>query len=99
MPLGEGCRAEACGAGEILLTSFDQDGSKQGYDIRLIQAVAKVTKVPLIASGGASNPQDFIAAIEAGANAVLAASIFHFGAYTIGDVKRILASKGKDVRL
>lgn len=87
------------GAGEIMLTSFDNDGSGQGYDTQLIQAVSQVTNVPIIASGGASNPNDFIDAINAGADAVLAASVFHYGKYTVKDIKTILAHKGKDVRI
>ena len=91
--------AESAGAGEILLTSFDRDGSQEGYDTELIRAISNVTRIPIIASGGAATPDDLIAAIDSGADAVLAASIFHYGTYTVNDIKNILASKGKDIRL
>ena len=91
---------EACelGVGEILLNSMDADGTRAGYDIGMISAVRAVTKVPLIASGGAGALEDFAAALDAGANALLAASVFHFGTHRISDVKRYLAAEGYSVR-
>lgn len=91
---------EDLGAGEILLTSMDADGTKQGYDMDLVRAVSSVTDIPVIASGGAGS-LDHMADVllHAGADAVLAASIFHFGEYTVGDVKKFLASRGVPVRL
>ena len=86
------------GAGEILLNSMDADGTQQGFDLELITAVRKVCEVPLIASGGAGKVSDFAPAIGAGADAVLAASVFHFGQMSIGDVKADLASHGITVR-
>jgi cyclase len=92
---------EACslGVGEILLNSMDADGTRAGYDIGMISAVRTVTKVPLIASGGAGALEDFAAALDAGADALLAASVFHFGTHRISDVKRYLASAGYSVRM
>lgn len=87
------------GAGEILLTSMDRDGTKDGYDIPLLRAIRDVVNVPLIASGGAGNVQHMADAIlKGGADAVLAASIFHFGEATIADAKRALAAAGAPVR-
>jgi len=86
------------GAGEILLNSMDADGTQQGFDIELISAVRAVCDVPLIASGGAGQISDFAPAVSAGADAVLAASVFHFGQFSIGDVKRDLAAHGITVR-
>ena len=86
------------GAGEILLNSMDCDGTQQGFDLELIQAVRKVCDVPLIASGGAGKVEDFAPAITAGADAVLAASVFHFGQISIADVKSDLAAHGITVR-
>ncbi len=91
-------RATELGAGEILLNSVDADGTKQGFDIDLIAAVREVTGVPLIASGGAGKLSHFGPAIDAGADAVLAASLFHFGELSIGAVKETLASEGHRVR-
>ena len=88
------------GAGEILLTSMDCDGTKQGYDIALTQVVAQRSPVPVIASGGAGNLQHLYQVLkEANADAVLAASIFHYQEYSIGEVKKYLHSKGIPVRL
>jgi cyclase len=81
------------GAGEILLTSIDSDGTKGGYDLELIAAVARAVNVPVIASGGAGTPEHLGQALAAGAAAVLAASIFHEGTHTVGDVKRHLADR------
>jgi imidazoleglycerol phosphate synthase cyclase subunit len=88
----------ARGAGEILLTSFDRDGTHAGYDTELLAAVRKAVDVPVIASGGAASPRDMIDAVEAGADAVLAASIFHDGQWSIRDLKRELANAGLEVR-
>jgi cyclase len=87
------------GAGEILLTSWDKDGTRSGYDVELIRAVAAVVDVPIIASGGAARPSDFAHAYEAGASALLAASIFHDGEYTVMNVKQSLSEAGIPVRL
>ena len=86
------------GAGEILLTSIDRDGTQDGYDLELIAEVTDSVPVPVIASGGAGEPEHLARALEAGAAAVLAASIFHQGTYTVGDVKRVLAGAGFPVR-
>jgi cyclase len=86
------------GVGEILLNSMDADGTKDGFDLQMIEAVRSVTSVPLIASGGAGKPQHFVDAVEAGANAVLAASVFHFGELSVADVKQTLRDAGHPVR-
>ena len=87
------------GAGEILLTSMDSDGTQGGYDLELTAAVSEAVSVPVIASGGAGNPGHLYEALATGrADAVLAASIFHYGSYTIGDVKRYLADRGLPMR-
>ncbi len=91
-------RACALGVGEILLNSMDADGTRAGYDIGMITAVRAISKVPLIASGGAGSREDFAAALDAGADALLAASIFHFGVHRIGDVKSFLGGSGYPVR-
>jgi cyclase len=92
--------AAGLGAGEILLTSMDRDGTKDGYDIDLLRAVREAVSVPIVASGGAGNVQHMAEAVtRGGADAVLAASIFHFGEATIGDAKRALAAAGAPVRL
>ena len=91
-------QAEELGAGEILLNSMDADGTKSGFDLELIRAVRKAVNVPLIASGGAGAVEHFAPAVDAGANAVLAASVFHFGEITISDVKAELRAKGYPVR-
>src|SRR5690606_5606211 len=75
------------GAGEILLTSFDRDGTGEGYDLELLRAVTSAVNVPVIASGGAKDPAHLVEAINAGAHAVLAASIFHDGKFTVREVK------------
>jgi imidazoleglycerol phosphate synthase cyclase subunit len=89
---------ERRGAGEILLTSWDRDGTRSGYDLELTRAVAKAVRVPVIASGGANSPEHIREAFAAGADAVLAASIFHDGDLTVGDVKLHLQEHGIRVR-
>ncbi|HET7406625.1 MAG TPA: imidazole glycerol phosphate synthase subunit HisF [Mycobacteriales bacterium] len=91
-------RGEQLGAGEILLNSMDADGTRDGYDLEMTKAVRAVVTVPLIASGGAGRLDDFPAAVDAGADAVLAASVFHFGQLRIGEVKETLRAAGHLVR-
>ncbi len=91
-------QACALGVGEILLNSMDADGTRAGYDIGMITAVRAVSKVPLIASGGAGSLEDFSAALDAGADVLLTASVFHFGVHRIGDVKRYLDKHNYPVR-
>ncbi|TDQ48509.1 imidazole glycerol phosphate synthase subunit HisF [Actinorugispora endophytica] len=90
--------AAELGAGEILLNSMDADGTRAGFDLELIRAVRAVVTVPLIASGGAGAVEHFAPAVDAGADAVLAASVFHFGEFTVDDVKADLRAKGHPVR-
>jgi cyclase len=92
-------KACALGVGEILLNSMDADGTRAGYDIGMITAVRAISKVPLIASGGAGTLEDFAHALDAGADALLAASVFHFGIHRIGDVKRYLDAQGYSIRM
>ena len=89
---------ERHGAGEILLTSWDRDGTRSGYDLALTQAVSRAVHVPVIASGGADSPEHIREAFASGADAVLAASIFHDGDLTVGDVKLYLQEHGLQVR-
>jgi cyclase len=96
--IGWAVRAAGLGAGEVLLTSMDADGTKDGYDLALLRAVRAAVSVPVIASGGAGRLEHFAPAVDAGADAVLAASVFHFGELTIGDVKDSLAEAGHPVR-
>ncbi len=92
-------KAEEMGAGEILLTSMDFDGSKDGYDLELTRLVSESVNIPVIASGGAGSPAHIFEALTAGrADAALAASIFHYGEYTVGEVKAYLAERGVPVR-
>ena len=91
-------RAAELGAGEILLNSMDADGTRDGFDLELLREVRKCVHVPVIASGGAGAVEHFAPAVEAGADAVLAASVFHFGTLRIHDVKEALASAGYPVR-
>jgi cyclase len=91
-------RGQELGAGEILLTSMDTDGVKTGFDVALLAAVRAAVTVPIVASGGAGAPEHFPAAVAAGADACLAASVFHFQEFTIGDAKRALAAAGHTVR-
>ena len=91
---------KACdlGVGEILLNSMDADGTRAGYDTEMIRAVRAISPVPLIASGGAGALEDFARALDAGANALLAASVFHFGLFRIQEVKRYLSQAGYFIR-
>ncbi|HEY1917634.1 MAG TPA: imidazole glycerol phosphate synthase subunit HisF [Streptosporangiaceae bacterium] len=91
-------RGAELGAGEILLNSMDADGTAAGFDLELIGAVREVVDVPLIASGGAGQAADFAPAVQAGADAVLAASVFHFGTLRIADVKDALRAAGEVIR-
>ncbi|HSK11315.1 MAG TPA: imidazole glycerol phosphate synthase subunit HisF [Vicinamibacterales bacterium] len=96
-----GWAREVCarGAGEILLTSVDRDGTRSGYDLALIGAIAAAVPVPVVASGGADSPAHLVEAVHAGADAVLAASIFHDGQHTVAGVKAFLSARGVEVRL
>jgi cyclase len=96
--IGWAKRGAELGAGEILLNSMDADGTKAGFDLALIAAVREVVAVPVVASGGAGGVDDFPPAVAAGADAVLAASVFHFGELTIGEVKGSLRAAGHPVR-
>ncbi len=90
------------GAGEILLTSMDRDGTTDGYDLELTAAIATAVLVPVIASGGAGKPDDLADAVDprlGGAAAALAASVFHFGAFSVADAKRAIAGRGLPVRI
>ena len=86
------------GAGEILLTSMDRDGTNEGYDLALTEAVSSAVQVPVIASGGVGKLEHLAEGARAGADALLCASIFHYGAYTVGQAKEYLAESGVDVR-
>jgi cyclase len=93
-------RVEELGAGEIVLTSMDCDGTKDGYDLEITRAVSEVVGIPVVASGGAGKPEHLADAVLLGkADAALAASIFHFGEYSIYDTKRVMAARGIPVRL
>ncbi len=92
-------RAVELGAGEVLLNSMDADGTRAGFDVEMISAVRQVVSVPLIASGGAGTEEHFVEAVRAGADAVLAASVFHYQTLSIAGVKRALAAAGFAVRL
>ena len=91
-------RAVDLGAGEILLNSMDADGTAAGFDLELIRLVRAAVTVPVIASGGAGTLAHFAPAVDAGADAVLAASVFHFGTLRIGQVKEVLRAAGHPVR-
>lgn len=91
-------RAEQLGAGEILLTSMDRDGTESGYDVDLLAAVSKVTTIPIIASGGVGTLEHMVEGARAGADALLAASIFHYGQFSIAEVKAHLLASGVAVR-
>jgi cyclase len=92
-------RAVELGAGEIVLTSMDADGTKNGYDLPMLEAVSRAVNVPVVASGGAGCPEHLAEAFRAGADAALAASIFHYNEYSIPDTKAYLAARGIAVRL
>jgi cyclase len=86
------------GAGEILLTSMDRDGTKDGYELTLTKRISDAVEVPVIASGGVGSPRHLVEGLEAGADAVLAASIFHYGTHTIPEVKREISACGFAMR-
>jgi cyclase len=92
-------QAAELGAGEILLNAMDADGTRDGFDLELVRLVRKEVSVPVIASGGAGRLEHFPPAVEAGADAVLAATVFHFGTLRVGDVKQTLAGAGYPVRI
>ncbi|MGO1539019.1 MAG: imidazole glycerol phosphate synthase subunit HisF [Leucobacter sp.] len=87
------------GAGELLVNSMDADGTQEGFDLELTRLIRELSTVPIIASGGAGRVEDFAPAVEAGADAVLAASVFHYGTLTVGQVKEALANAGHTVRM
>src|SRR5712671_5530822 len=98
--VGWAASAVDLGAGELLVTSIDRDGTQAGFDTDLLRAISRAVEVPVIASGGAAGPGDFVAAVvDGGADAVLAASIFHRGIHTIAEVKAAMAAAGLPVRL
>ena len=92
-------RVTGLGAGEILLTSMDRDGTGLGFDLALLRAVCGAVRVPVIASGGVGTLQHFVDGARAGATGLLAASVFHFGTFTIAEVKAALVAAGLPVRL
>jgi len=92
-------RMEGYGAGEILLTSMDRDGTKAGYDVELTRAIAEAVRVPVIASGGVGTLEHLYDGFAAGADAALAASIFHYREFTVGEAKRYLAGRGVPIRI
>jgi cyclase len=96
--VGWAARGQELGVGEILLNSMDADGTKAGFDLELITLVRAAVDVPLIASGGAGAVEHFPPAVDAGADAVLAASVFHFGQLRISEVKKALGESGVEVR-
>ncbi len=90
----------ALGAGEILLTSMDRDGTKSGFDLELTRAVSRAVPVPVIASGGVGTLEHLAQGVEiGGADAVLAASVFHYGEFSVGEAKRFMAGRGIEMRL
>ena len=92
-------KVEALGAGEILLTSMDRDGTREGFDLELTRAVADAVNIPVIASGGVGSLEHLADGVQkGGADAVLAASIFHFGEYTVAQAKSVMAERGIEVR-
>ena len=92
-------KMEKYGAGELLVTSMDKDGTQSGYDIALIQKISSSVNIPVIASGGVGTLDHLVDGVKSGASAVLAASIFHYGTYSINDAKQYLASKDIPVRI
>ncbi len=92
-------KMEKCGAGELLVTSMDKDGTQSGYDIELMQKISSAVNIPVIASGGVGTLDHLVEGIKSGASAVLAASIFHYGTYSVNEAKQYLASKDIPVRI
>ena len=92
-------KMEKCGAGELLVTSMDRDGTQSGYDIDLMKQISSMVNIPVIASGGAGTLDHLVDGIKSGASAVLAASIFHYGTYSLTEAKQYLASKNIPVRI
>tara|TARA_B100000989_G_scaffold195161_1_gene147283 strand:- start:5792 stop:6544 length:753 start_codon:yes stop_codon:yes gene_type:complete len=92
-------KMEKCGAGELLITSMDKDGTQSGYDIALMQKISSRVNIPIIASGGVGTLDHLLEGVKSGASAVLAASIFHYGTYSINETKQYLASKDIPVRI
>ena len=92
-------KMEKCGAGELLVTSMDKDGTQSGYDIELMQKISSMVNIPLIASGGVGTLDHLVDGIKSGASAVLAASIFHYGTHSVYEAKQYLASKDIPVRI
>ena len=92
-------QVEELGAGELLINSIDADGTKSGFDLELVELIKSQSSLPVIASGGAGKVQDFVDAARAGADAVLAASVFHEGEISIGEVKKVLSEASVEVRL
>ena len=90
---------EKCGAGELLVTSMDKDGTQSGYDTELMQKISSRVNIPVIASGGVGTLDHLVDGIKSGASAVLAASIFHYGTYSVNQAKEYLASKDIPVRI
>ncbi len=90
---------EKFGAGELLVTSMDKDGTQSGYDIDLVKKISSSVNIPIIASGGVGSLDHLVDGIKSGASAVLAASIFHYGSYSINEAKKYLASKNIPVRI
>ena len=90
---------EKCGAGELLVTSMDKDGTQSGYDIELMEKISSNVNIPLIASGGVGTLDHLVEGIKSGASAVLAASIFHYGIHSVNEAKEYLASKDIPVRI
>jgi cyclase len=91
-------QVEALGAGEILLTSMDRDGTKQGFDLELTAAVRAATRLPIVASGGVGELRHFVEGAKAGATGLLAASVFHYGVFRIAEAKAALAAAGLPIR-
>ena len=92
-------KMEKCGAGELLVTSMDKDGTQSGYDIDLMRKISSMVNIPVIASGGVGTLDHLVDGIKSGASAVLAASIFHYGTYSVNEAKQYLASKDIPVRI
>ena len=92
-------KMEKCGAGELLVTSMDKDGTQSGYDIELMKTISESVNIPVIASGGVGTLDHLVDGIKSGASAVLAASIFHYGTYSVNEAKQYLASKDIPVRI